>query len=61
MTVTNYYRYIRTLGPFRAIEALALAHKAAALDAAKPRISSGPTLVCWEDGEVRLSFSIKVF
>ncbi len=61
MTAANYYHHIRTLGPFRAIEALALAREAAALDAAKPRVSPGPTLVCWEDGEVRLSFSIKVF
>ena len=59
MTTAAYYRHIRLLAPFRAVEALALAREAVALDN-KPR-PSAPALVCWEDGEVRLSFAIKVF
>ena len=62
MTTAAYYRHIRFLAPFRAVEALALAREAAEADtAARVRAMGGPALVCWEDGEVRLSFAIKVF
>jgi hypothetical protein len=62
MTTATYYRHIRSLGAFRAVEALALAREAAELDtAARVRALGGPSLVCWEDGEVKLSFAIKVF
>jgi hypothetical protein len=62
MNTAAYFRHIRSLAPFRAVEALALAREAAALDvAAKVRAKGGADLVCWEDGEVRLSFAIKVF
>jgi len=60
MNAASYYKHIRSLAPFRAIEAFALAKEAAELDA-KSRKPNAPTLVCWEDGEIRLSFSIKVF
>lgn len=61
MTTAAYYRHIRSIAPFRAIDAFALAKEAAALDASRPRVSAGPELVCWEDGLVRLSFAVKVF
>jgi hypothetical protein len=60
MNATAYYRHIRSLGPFRAIEALALAREAAALDAKAVRPAS-PDVVAVEDGCVFLSFGIKVF
>lgn len=62
MTVAAYYRHLRLLGPFRAVDALALAREASALDVkAAHRALGGPSLRHIEDGCVRLSFAIKVF
>lgn len=65
MNVQSYYRHARSLGAFRAVDALNLARQAAALDEAA-RISVPPALVHYEvmpDGNdlVKLSFAVKVY
>jgi len=67
MTVLSYYRHARLLGNFRAIDCLAMARQAAALDEASRRARLPPpgaaSYETMPDGSglVRLSFSIKVF
>lgn len=67
MTIQAYYRHARSIGPFRAVDCLAMARQAFALDEAG-RLARLPTpgAASYEvmpDGDnfVRLSFSVKVF
>ena len=62
MTATEYFRHARSLGAFRAVDALALAREAAALDEAH-RIATPPAQVWHEvnpDGSGRVSLSAGV-
>ena len=63
MTVRAYYRHLRRMAPFRAIDCLALARQAAELDRLSTikRIRAVPFVdVSSEDG-IRLSRAIRVF
>ncbi|QWY83624.1 hypothetical protein [Rhizobium phage RHph_X2_26] len=65
MTARDYYRHARSLGSFRAIDALRLAREAASLDE-KARVSVPPATVAREvmpDGTapVNLSFGVTVY
>jgi len=67
MNAHDYFRHARSLGAFRAEDALALAREAVALDeAAKLKKLAPASLVSYElvDGDtvpVKLSFAVKVF
>jgi hypothetical protein len=67
MTAADYYKHIRSLGPFPANQALELAREAAALDRAadERKARTGPTQAFYEtqdgSGTIRLSFGVSVF
>jgi hypothetical protein len=65
MNVKAYYRHARSIGNYKAVDALALARQAATLDETR-RVSIPPATVGLEvlpDGSnpIILSFGIKVF
>jgi hypothetical protein len=67
MDAKAYFRHIRSLGAFRAIDAIKLAREAAALDhAAAAKRAPGPEVVAREvmpdnSNPLRLSFGVKVY
>lgn len=67
MTVRAYYQHIRSLGPFRAVDALRVAREAAALDDARRLRETVPFVTVsyevWPDGSapLRLGGGIRVF
>jgi hypothetical protein len=67
MNAQTYFRHIRSLGAFRAIDAIAMAREAAALnEAAAAKRSPVPEIVAREvmhDGSnaLHLSFGVKVY
>lgn len=67
MTARNYYQHIRSLGSFRAVDAIELAREAEMLDksAEMRRVTPPPTISreTLADGSnpINLSFGIRVF
>lgn len=65
MDVKSYYRHCRSIGNYRAVDALALAREAAALDEANyvtvPPASAGVEVMPDGTSPIILSFGIKVY
>jgi hypothetical protein len=61
MSARSYYTHIRSLGAFRAVEALALAREAAALDQAAADRARVPFIDVWYEDGIRMSRAVRVF
>ena len=61
MTIHAYYRHARSLGAFRAVDAMALARQAHALDVAAAANRRPAWVEVWAEDGYKLSRAIRVY
>lgn len=61
MTARDYYRCARSLGAFRAVDALAMAREAVALDRAAEARARVPFVDVWAEDGIRMPRAVRVY
>jgi hypothetical protein len=61
MNAATYYRHIRSLGAFRAVDALALAREAVELDQAAANKARVPFVDVWAEDGCKFSRAVRVY